>query len=363
MSEQSYNTLPEDQFSFKDIVLKLVNFKNLIVKNWKIIVLSIIIGLVSGFVFELLTKKKPVYIAKIIFNMENGATAGGGGLSELASSLGFGGGGQANNGLFSGENFIELLKTKKLYNRAVLSKVKVNGKDEIFGNYYLKKSGILEDEEDDSEELKTFKFKHDNYEKSTQAEKSTVRLVQSYLMSATVVGADSKKASFLSLTVTTRNDTLSYIWSNLYLNIVTDFYKETKTQKTRELLVLIEHRVDSLKRELYRTQNAAARFTDQNQQIIVQEGLVNQQRLQTNSTQLQSLYFEAVRNLDNLRFSMAKETPLFTRIDDPELPISSEPDPLKNGLIIGSILGLVLGILYVAVRETLKEIKYNLANQ
>ena len=356
MSEEQYTSLPEDQFSFKDIVMKLVSFKNLIVRNWKALVLAVFIGTAGGFAFERITKKPATYVAKIVFNMENGG-GGGGGISDLASAFGFSPGSSASVGLFVGDNFVELLKTKNLYNRAVLSKVKINGREEIFGNYYLRKSGILKDEYEDDAEMQSFRFKHDKYEDATQNERSKVRVVQDNLMPYTIIGNDSKKATFLALAVTSQNDTLSYIWANLYLRVVTDFYKETKTQKSRELLVLVEHRVDSLKRTLYATQNAAARFTDQNQQIIVQEGLVQQQRLQTNSGQIQAMYFEAVKNLDNIKFSMAKETPLFTRIDNPELPISPEIDSTRKVIIIGALIGLFLGILYVAFKETLSEIK------
>ena len=357
MSDNQYNSLPEDQFSFNDIVRKLVSFKNLIVRNWKILILSIILGTLGGFLFERLTRKPPIYIAKIVFNMENGSSGGGGGgLQDLASAFGIGGGNSASAGLFSGDNFIELLKTKNLYNRALLTRVNVFGKNYIFGNYYLEKSGILKDELEDDDAMQTFKFKHDMYDSATTDERSKVRLVQNYLMPYTLVANDSKKASFLSLAVSTRNDTLSYIWADLYLKIVTDFYKETKIVKTKELRDLIKHRVDSLKRELYRTQSQAARYADQNQQIIVQEGLIEQQRLQTNSGQLQGMYFEAMKNLDNLNFSMAKETPLLSIIDDAELPISAEPDPTKKGIIIGSIVGLLLAIIYVAFKESLREI-------
>lgn len=360
MSDNKYNSLPEDQFSFNDIVKKLVSFKNLIVRNWKTLILSIILGTGGGFLFERLTRKPPIYIAKIVFNMENSGGGGAnGGLQDLASAFGIGGANSASAGLFSGDNFIELLKTKNLYNRAVLTRVNVFGKNYIFGNYYLEKSGLLKDELEEDVEMQTFKFKHDNYDSASTNERSKVRLVQNYLMPYTVVANDSKKASFLSLAVTTRNDTLSYIWANLYLKIVTDFYKETKTQKTRELRDLIKHRVDSLKRELYQTQSLAAKYADQNQQIIVQEGLIEQQRLQTNSGQLQGMYFEAMKNLDNLNFSMAKESPLLSRIDDAELPISPEPDPTKKGVIIGSIIGLLLAIIYVAFKESLREINKN----
>ena len=359
MSDHQYNTLPEDQFSFNDIVKKLVSFKNLIVRNWKILILAIILGTAGGYLFERLTRKPPIYIAKIVFNMENGGGGNTGGLSDLASAFGLSGVNTASAGLFSGDNFIELLKTKNLYNRALLTRVDVFGKNYIFGNYYLEKSGILKDELEDDLSMQTFKFTHDKYDSASLSERTVVRLVQNYLMPNTIVANDSKKASFLSLAVTSRNDTLSYLWANLYLKIVTDFYKETKTNKTRELRDLIKHRVDSLKRELYRTQAEAAKYADQNQQIIVQEGLVQQQRLQSNSGQLQGMYFEAMKNLDNLNFSMAKETPLLTRIDDVELPISPEPDPTKKGIIIGSIIGLLLAIIYVAFKESLKDIYQN----
>ena len=357
MQEEQYTSLPEDQFSFKDIVMKLVSFKNLIVRNWKALIVILLLGATGGFLFEKFTKKPAIYTAKIVFNMENGGSSSGGGISDLASAFGFNAGNSASAGLFVGDNFVELLKTKTLYNRAVLSKIKVNGREEIFGNFYLRTSGILKDELEDDVEIQSFQFKHESYEDATAKERSNVRLVQNFLMPYTVIGNDSKKATFLSLAVTSRNDTLSYIWANLYLKVVTDFYKETKTQKSRELLVLVEHRVDSLKRILYSTQNAAAKFADQNQQIIVQEGLVQQQRLQTNSGQIQAMYFESVKNLDNIKFSMAKETPLLTRIDDPELPIAPEPDPAKKVIIIGALIGLFLGILYVAFKETLREIK------
>jgi hypothetical protein len=359
MSDIQNNSLPEDQFSFRDIVSKLVYFKNLIFKNWKIIILASVVGTGLGYALEKLLKEPKIYIAKIVFNMESGGgggSTGAGGLSDLASALGFSPGSTTGGNLFSGENFIELLKTKNLYNRALLTRVSINGKSEIFANYYLRKSGILEIEQKDNEAIKNFKFVHDDYDSTTLAERSTIRLIQAFLMPVTMVSAESKKASFLTLAVTTRNDTLSYTWAKLYLKIVTDFYKETKTQKTREVRDLIVHRVDSLKSALYGTQNAAARYADQNQQVVMQQGLVQQQRLQTNIGQLQGMYFDAVRNLDNINLSMAKETPLFTKIDDVELPISPEPDPTKKGLIIGGVLGLILAILYAAFKQTLNEI-------
>jgi hypothetical protein len=88
MSEEQQHILPEDQFSFKDIVMKLISFKNLIVRNWKILIAMVLTGIVGGYAFEKITKKPAIYIAKIVFNMENGGGGSGGGLSDLASAFG-----------------------------------------------------------------------------------------------------------------------------------------------------------------------------------------------------------------------------------------------------------------------------------
>ncbi len=356
MSEKQHTSLPEDQFSLEDIILKLIKFKNLVISNWKIVTIATVVGTACGLSWELITRKPPVYTSTILFNMENGGSSPSGGLSDLASAFGVTTGAAPSSNLFTGENFNELIKTKNLYNRALLSKVKVNGKDEIFTNYFLRKSGIREVEMYDNEEIQTFQFKHNKYSECTPKEKAKLRIIQNFLMPLTQMVNESKKASFVTLKVTTRNDTLSHIWSYLYLKTITNFYIETKTKKSKELLSLIEHRVDSLRNELYRTQGAAARFADQNQQVIVQQGLIQQQRLTTNSSQLQSLYFEAVRSLDNMRFSLVKESPLFTIIDDAELPFDEEKDRITKGTIIGGALGLLISILYVVFAKAIGKV-------
>lgn len=349
--------LPEDQMSLKDILVKLIKFKNLIVNNWKIIVIFTVLGIIGGIIVEFISKEDPTYAAKITFNMENGGGNTAGGLADLASQFGFGGGASSGNtGLFSGENFKELLKTKGIYRKALLSEVNIGGKKVIFANYFLKKSGVLKDEWEDDVEAKTFQFKHNNPKLLNVKELDYLNRISEFLKPLTVLGADNSKSSFTTLTVTTRNDTLSYTWANLFLKTVTSFYIETKTKKTRELLELIDSRVDSLRNALYRNQGALARYNDQNQQIIMQQGRLQSERLSMNTSQTQSLYYEAVKSQDNLRFSVVKEAPLFTRIDDAELPIPGTPVNFGKFIKIGAAIGLVLSLIYITVRKALRDI-------
>ena len=76
------------------------------------------------------------YKSEIVFVLE-GENGGGGGIADIASSLGIGSSMGVSSSLFSGENFKELLKTKAIYRKAILTKVKFGGKEDIFGNFFL----------------------------------------------------------------------------------------------------------------------------------------------------------------------------------------------------------------------------------
>lgn len=358
---QTNQILPEDQFSLKDILLKIIALKNTLVKKWKWIISAIVIGGLSGVAYDFVNNELPTFTAKITFNLDNGSSpsGGGGGLSDIASAFGLSGGAASGSGLFSGENFFELLKTHTLYNRALLTKVKVKGVDKIFAQYYLEKSGLLEDELEDSEDLKTLKFISTDPKTLTLKEREALNTIYEFLSPVTSIGQDNKKSTFSTLAVTTRNDTLSYIWANLYLETVKKFYTETKTKKTRELVDLVKSRTDSLRIALYISQGKLAKFADQNQQVIVQQGLVQQQRLNMSSSQLQGMYFEAERQLDNLKFSIAKESPLLTRIDDNELPISANLRPAAKGAKIGAAIGLIIALLVIFIKKTYQDVLNN----
>ena len=117
----------------------------------------------------------------------------------------------------------------------------------------------------------------------------------------------------------------------------------------------MSNRVDSLKSALFFTQGRLANFQDQNQQIIYQRAKIISERLQMNSTQLQAMYLESVRNLDNLRFSLIKESPLLNIISDTELPLT--PPIKSNGTItlLGTLLGFFFSCIIVYLINLYKE--------
>ncbi len=315
------NTTSKEENSLKSIFVSLLIVVPFLKREWKKIFLGSLIGLVIGIAIELKRSKEQTLQSKIVFVLEND-NSGGGGLSEIASTLGIGGGAVSGGSLFSGENFQELLKTKIIYRKALLTKVKFGNQEDYFGNFFLRKGKLEENEWSHlPPQFFTYVFKNPDVTNLSPEDKNLLNTIYEYLKDNTLVTQKNAKSSFQTLTVETHNDTLSYLWSKLFLKTVTDYYIETKTKKSKELLKVMENRTDSLRSALYYTQGKLANYNDQNQQIIFQRAKIISERLQMTNNQLQGLYFEAARNLDNLRFSLVKEAPLLTIIEDTELPI------------------------------------------
>lgn len=348
--------LETDQFSFKKVLFSIFLIFPFIRFNKRVIIIGSIIGLSIGLYIELYKNRSLIYTSEIVFIMDTETNSGGGVISELASSFGLSGNFGGNNTLFSGENFKELLKTKAIFRKALLKKVLWNGREEIFANLFLKKSRINEFEWSRlPDDFYLHKFKSSEIRDLDAGDKNVLDMIYLHLKEKTFLVSENQKSSFLKLSVETRNDTLSYIWSKLYLKTVADFYIDTKTKKSKELLVIMSSRVDSLRSALYYTQGKLANYQDQNQQIIFQQARIIADRLQMNSTQLQAMYLESVRNLDNLKFSLIKESPLLNIISDTELPLTQSPKSKGTITLLGILLGFIFSCFIAYLINLYKE--------
>jgi hypothetical protein len=306
------------------------------------------LGFLTGLGVEIYRNTNSLKKTKIVFNLET--ENGSNGLGDLAATFGIGG---LNSGssIFSGENFKELLRTKNIYRKAILTKVKVGNREDLFGNIFLERSDLKNHEWSDlPEDFYKHRFKTGNLDSIDVQDKNIINTISIYLNDNTDIYLENPKASFQTLSVETRDDTLTHVWAQLYLKTITDYYISTKTKKSKELLVLMDKRVDSLRSALYYTQGKLANYNDQNQQIIFQRARIIAERLQMNSSQLQAMYFEALRNYDNLKFSLVKEAPLLTIIEDSELPIFVLPYRWGKIMLIGTLLGFLLGCFFAYLR-------------
>ena len=116
ISEQFHN----DEISLKELVLKIKEWYQFLLTKLRLIILAGIIGGLIGFTYAYF--QKPTYKAVLTFAMEEEKSGGGGlgGALGLASQFGIDLG-SSGGGAFSGANLIELMKSRKLVEKTLLS--------------------------------------------------------------------------------------------------------------------------------------------------------------------------------------------------------------------------------------------------
>jgi hypothetical protein len=339
----------------KLIFQKLIATKNLLVKNWWIILLITAIGTGIGYYVDAEKNKRLQYLAKIIFSVSGVTTSQD--MGGFGSLLGMNGAQAGDAGLFKGENLFYIIKTRPVLERALLTNVTLsNGKKEKFVNYYLDSTFLRQDEwESFLPEWVNVRITHNKRDSMSKIERQVFDGVINKIRDREItIGQPDLKTAFYDFTVSMENEMVSKTFADLLLTTIERVYQETQTRKSREMLGIMQRRVDSLGRVLNRTESSLARTTVINTEAVAPTAKVEEGRLTRSTTFVSSLYLEASRSLENLRMSIVKEAPLFTIIEPPVLPLETKLFTRENTKF-GAILGLIVAIIFVLAKQTYSE--------
>src|SRR5919202_7050122 len=151
--------LPPDQISPKSVVLRILKVKDVARRNWKILLVLLLIGGTIGFIYDFTHKKRPIYNAGITFNLGGGSSGNSfGELSQLAGAFGLNSGAPDAN-IFVGDNFLIYAKSRPVVEKTLMKRDTINGKDTLLVNYYIRHSGIRDEEWEEDDTLRSFYFK------------------------------------------------------------------------------------------------------------------------------------------------------------------------------------------------------------
>ncbi|SDM87683.1 Chain length determinant protein [Daejeonella rubra] len=328
------------EMSFKEIVFKMVGWVKYLWTKWLII---LIVGLIGGgigfykaFVF------KPVYIAEYSFVLEDEKSGGLGGAFGLASQFGIdiGGGG---GGAFSGDNLLELMRSRSMVQKALLKTVSISGKQQALVDYYIDYKDLREvwKEKAGLNEMLKFPLKSDP--------KTFTRIQDSLLMSVhndivqnfLSVAKIDRKLSIIKVEVKSQNENFSKHFAEALVDEVSRFYIETKTLKSSRNVQILQHKVDSVRQRLNSAISGVALSNDMNpnanpsRMILRAPSQQKQIDVQANTAILTQL----VTNLEISKLTLSKETPLIQVIDRPTFPLKKERMGKLKSLITGGILG------------------------
>ena len=350
-----------DEISLKELVLSLKSWIIFIFSKWKVLIAAGIIGGLIGMSFSYFDKTK--YKAVLSFAMEDDkGGGGGGGLSGalgLASSFGIDLGG-SGGGAFAASNLAELMKSRLIVEKVLLTPIQIEGKTITLVEFYLKINNLRLGWDKNSK-LQNLQFlPSDDRSQYTFQQDSILHQIHKILISSDKLKIEQKdkKVSILYIEVVSENELFSKIFCENLAKETSNFYVETKSKKARMNLDVLRKQVDSVRNELNKSINGVAKESDNvynlnpSLNIKAASSKKNQVNVQANTAILTNLVVQMELAEVNLR----KETPLIQLIDTPALPLEKQKlGKLKSLLIGGFIFGFIT-LLYLILGQVFKKI-------
>lgn len=345
-------TESDKDLSIDDLVNRVKIFITLLRKRLvSITVVSLLFGVV-GFIYA---KMKPeLYLAELTFALEEEKQQNGGGLSGalgIASSLGIDiGSGSA--GAFSGSNLLELMKSRYIVEKTLLTSFTLNNTSTTLADYYIEKNKL--NKKWTSEQKRKFLFhskSRDSFSKSQDSILGHLYKKITFNKDQFNVRQKDKKVSIIVVEFKSNDELFSKKFVENLVSQVSDFYIETKSKRSKINVDILQKQVDSVKQELNLALGGAASYSEN---IFNLNNALTKQRTPLVKKQIdveanKAILTQIVTNLELAKVNLRKETPLIQIIDRPILPLEIiKESPVKFGItiFIAVIIVITMGLFF-----------------
>jgi hypothetical protein len=334
-----------EEISLKEVIQKAGEIVSYLKNQWWKLMLLGLLGGVGGFFYAKFSK--PKYTAKLTFALAE-STDKLGGIGSIASQFGVDLMGGGSSGAFSGDNLLELMKSRLLVEKTLLTALDSAGKSKLLVNQYIdfnkpKKPKPRKPEDPipvyftGNEEKQGYNLAQDSF---------LAKLSEDLVKENLQVAKMDKKLAIVSVSFTGEDQWFAKNFTQILTQNVTEFYVETKTGQMRKNVKMMEHKVDSVKQALGRAMYGVASEVDGNQFLVRGVAKVPQAKKQLEIQVLSTMYGELIKNLELSRTMMAKEQPLIQLIDQPRFPLKKKKTSKLVGAIGGSFLSFFLAMMY-----------------
>lgn len=305
-----------------------------LLKKWYFLVLAVIVGAAAGYFRA--SRIKPIYNADISFVLstdqkERNNFAG------LAAQMGFDAMTSSPDNIFSGDNIIELFKSRKLIRAALFSVVDSTSHQTLVNYIAQSQFGDL------YEKLGPFNQKPAGW---SEEQKKLLSRITALAGRSFMVFKRDKKLVFYLISANSTDPKIALYLSKYMLDQTSRYFIDTKTKVAASSVELLQHEADSIGRVLGNIYNSTAAMNDRtynlNPSVSIQRS--GSQFNQAKAVAFSAAYTEVMRNLEISKMNLQKETPLYRIIDEPELPLA----PVRASLMKNSLLAAVIGFFLMA---------------
>ncbi|MEP0713333.1 exopolysaccharide biosynthesis protein [Algoriphagus sp.] len=332
----------ENQFTIKEVIQNFSSWISYFISQWKILVLAGVVGAGLGAMVSIF--KKPVFVATTSFVLEDGDSGGMGSMSGLASLVGVNLGSMGGtSGLFQGDNIMELYRSERMLDEALLSPFDENQllidrfiAFEEIDKKWASKVDIAEMD---------FSVPRENF---TIAQDSVVKEVAQLVRENQLsVAKPDRKLTIIQVSVYSKDEAYAKVFNERLVENVNEFYRETKTKKTSENLSILQSQADSVRKILDESIGAFASATDRvpNANPLLSSATIETKKRQIDVQATGAVYEEVVKNLEIAKVNHRNNSPLIQIIDSPRFPLERSEIRLVKGMVYG---GVILGMFAIA---------------
>ena len=313
--------------------------------QYKFILVVTAITSAAGLIYGKL--QPSTYKATATFIVEDKGGSKGGGLSGLASQFGIDMGSITGGGagLFDGDNILEIMKSRKIIEGVLLSKVEddVPQKGLTIADFYLQNSPLSESlakKNITSASLGFGKLTEDS--KHTIIQDSVLYLIYTRIKKDLNVDKQNKKSTIITLDINSTNQIFSKTFVEKLLQQTSEMYIDIKTGNLSKSIGKMQRKVDSLQAALS-SKGDIRNFINLS---VPNEGVSRDKNVSS------ALYGEVVKNLETMKLSLINQTPVIQVLDMPKYPLMDQRIPARYPLLIGFALGIGLSLAYSLYKYT-----------
>ncbi len=345
-----------------DLISTINNLKVIwkyLLKKWLTIVVFGFFGAGIGFALSFIIK--PDYTSHLSFALIE-RSSGTSGLAGLASSFGLGGlFGGGSSSAFSGDNLLEIIKSRHAVENTLLSPMVFEGEKMSMMDAFVNFNEYHDKwKRSKNKELRTIQFPYDLPRDSfTRTQDSVLySTFYSFMKSGklSVVRKD-KKISIVNVRFTSKNEQFSKEFVENLMNTTYDFYKQTKTSQSRANIVMMEQIADSIKGLYEKALFNSAIIPQVNVNVAFQAAAVPRMKSENDALLYGTVYAEVLKNLETLKLDLGRETPILQLIDTPRYPLKKQKLGKLKGLVFGGFIGGVLIIIWLVFKMYVGRLK------
>ena len=350
---------PQQTIKYPELKVLVGQFFKYALSQYKLFLIVCTLTAALGLVYG---KLQPhTYKATSTFIVEDKSGSRGGGLSGLASQFGIDVGGLTGGGagLFDGDNILEILKSRAIIEKVLLTKIQedIPQKNKTLAEFYLSFSSLGDKLNSKGITLKSLNFTSiDEKSKHSLIQDSVLYLIYKEIDKGIIVEKKNKKSTIITLEASSSNPTFAKIFSENLLKKTSDMYIDIKTGNLSRSIERIQRKADSLESSLTGIYKKSFEIDNSLKLLNANTGI----KLNTSSSEAatrdktvsNTLYGEVVKNLETLKLSLINQTPVIQVIDAAKYPLFDQRTPARYFLLIGFAVGFVLSLFYIVFKYT-----------